>query len=128
MTQREVLDHRAAEVATEQHHLFVAEDVVHEGVQVAGVAGDVVEPVRSDPTVAEAAQVGHDHLEPGSRQRFDHLPEDALALRPPVHTHERHTTEPFSDVGQVDIAHRRAVDGETGRIDMGGHLVHSAAR
>ena len=32
---------------------------------------DVVEAVGAEPAVAEAAQVGHDHLEPGRRQRLD---------------------------------------------------------
>ena len=45
----------------------------------------VVEPVRRDVAVAEPTQVRGDHLEPGRRERLDHLPEDPLRLRPAVH-------------------------------------------
>ena len=62
-----------------QHDPVVAEVVVDERVEVAAVGGHVVEAVRADVAVAEAAQVGDDHLEAGGGERLDDLPEDALA-------------------------------------------------
>jgi hypothetical protein len=68
--------------------------VVHQGVDVAGVGGDVAERVvgRTDVAVAEAPQVGHDHLEAGVEQRLEDPGEDALRLRPAVHEHDRTAT------------------------------------
>ena len=63
---------------------LVAEVVVHEGVEVAAVRGHVVEAVGADVAVAEAAQVGDDHLEAGGGERLDHPPVDALGLGPAV--------------------------------------------
>ena len=68
MPQREVLHHGAAEVAADQHHLVVAEVVVHEGVEVVAVRGHVVEAVRPQLALPEAPQVRDDHLEAGGRQ------------------------------------------------------------
>ena len=63
--QAEVLDHAAAEVAARGRAALVAEHVVHQRVQVARVRGEVVEAVGREAGVAEAAQVGNDHLEAG---------------------------------------------------------------
>ncbi len=62
----QVLHDRTAQVATGGDARRVAEDVVDERVAVAGVRGEVVEAVGSEPRVAEAAEVRHDHLEPAA--------------------------------------------------------------
>ena len=80
---------------------------------------DVVEPVGPDVAVAEAAEVGDDHLEAGRGERLDHLPEDALGLGPAVHAHERHAAEPLAHEGLAEAARRRGVDREAGRVELG---------
>ena len=87
------------------------------------VRGDVVEPVRADVAVAEAAQVGDDHVEAGGGQRLDHPPADPLRLRPAVHQQQRHAPLPGADVGLREAAAVEAVDLEPRRVDvgLGGH-------
>jgi hypothetical protein len=80
----------------------MAEHVVHQRVQVARVGGEVVEPVRRQPRVAEAPQVGHDHLEAGSGQRLDVARPDALGLGPPVDEQQREAAGTGPPVGQLD--------------------------
>ena len=94
----EVLHHRPAEVAADQHDPVEAELVVDEGVHVADVGGDVVEAVGTDVAVAEAAQVGHDDVEAGRRQWLDHPPEDPLRLGPAVDADERHAARALAHV------------------------------
>ena len=117
--QREVLDHRAAEIAAHQHGALVAEVVVHERVHVACVRRDVVEPVRPDVGFAEAAQVGHDDFEAGAGQRLDHAPPDALRLGPAVYEHERPgATCVLVHVRLREAAGARAVRVEPARVDV----------
>ena len=106
--QGQVLDHRAAEVAAAQHDPLVAEALGDQRVEVAAVGGDVVEPVRPDLAVAEAAEVGDDHLEAGGGQRRDHPPEDPLGLRPAVDEQQRHAPDPLAHVGLLEAPARRS--------------------
>ena len=94
--EREVLDHRTAEIAADEHDALVAEVIVHERVQVARMAGDVVEAVRGDVGVAEPAQVGNDDLEARLGERLDHAPPDALRLGPAVDEQQRPGAAGFS--------------------------------
>ena len=87
---------------------------MHQRVQVAAVAGDVVEAVGAELAVAEAAQVGHDHLEPGGGQRLDHLPEHPLGLRPAVHAQQRHAAHALAHVRLGEPPRRRACARRTG--------------
>src|SRR4051794_31114957 len=119
MAQREVLHDGAAQVATDEHDPVEAQLVVHEGVDVTNVGGDVVEAVGSDVAVAEAAQVRYDHVEAGGRQRLDHAPEDPLRLRPAVHAHERHAAGALPHVGLAEAPPGGVVHGEALRIDVG---------
>src|SRR5262245_23322965 len=126
MPQRQVLDHRAAEVAAEQHDPVVTEHVVHERIQIEGVAGDVVKAVRTELAVAETSQVRHDHLEAGLGQRGDDLPEDPLGLGPAVDAHERHTAHAFPHEGLGEASGIGVLDSEPGRVDVAGGA-HEAA-
>ena len=81
-----------------------------------------MEAVRADAGVAEPAQVGHDHLETGRRQRLDHAPEDALRFGPAVHEDEWDATDPFANVRLREPAARGPVNREAAGIDIGlGH-------
>ena len=70
VAEREVVEHRRRRGRRRRPtHALVAEHVVHERVQVERVRGDVVEAVGREVGVAEAAQVGRDHLEAGVGER-----------------------------------------------------------
>ena len=92
--------------------------VVYQRVQVAAVGDEIVIAVWPDVGVAEAAQVGRYHLEPGRRQRADHAPPDALRLGPSVN--EDHGDAPGTLVHEhVPEAARRSV---LGRERVGAQL------
>ena len=76
-------------------------------------AARVVETVGCHARVAEAPEVGHDHLVAGVGQRSDVPPPDAAGLRVPMEQHHRESTDTFPDVGQLEVVgHRRPVGGE----------------
>ena len=109
--QPEVLDHAAAEVAAGGAAALVAEHVGHERVHVARVRREVVEAVRGQPGVAEAAQIRDDHLEAGTRQRRDVAPPDPLGLRPSVDEQQRVPALPRAHVGDAHAgAHLGVLD------------------
>lgn len=81
--QAEVLHHHAAEIAGGGDAPRVAQEVVHESVQIARMRGGVVEPVGRQVGIADA-QIGNDHLEAGGGERLDVALPDALRLRPAV--------------------------------------------
>ena len=77
---------------------------MHQRVQVARVRRRVVEPVGREVGVAEAAQVGDDHLEAGGGERGDVALPDALRLRPAVHQEQRDAAAALAPVGEVEQA------------------------
>ena len=95
-SQCEILDHRSAEIAADEHRAVVTQVIVHECVQVARVRGHVVEAVGRDVGVAEATQVRNDDLEAGVGERLDHAPPDALRLGPAVDQQQRPRAAGFS--------------------------------
>ena len=105
---------------------LVTELVVHERVEVESMRCDVVEPVGTHVAVAEAAEVGHDHLEARRGEGLDHLPEDALGLGPAVHAQQWHATQAFVDEGLAEAARRCGVDREPVGVELGrrGRLRH----
>ena len=107
-----------AKVAANQHHPFMAEMIVHQRVQIAGVARHIAETVGRHVAVAEAAEVGNDHLEPCSRQWRDHLPEDALRLGPTVHADERYASHSFPDVRLLEATGCSTMHREPLRVDV----------
>ena len=87
-------------------HPLVAQLAAHQRLHVARVGGGVVVVVGRQPGVAEAAQVGHDHLEAGLRQRLDVAPPDPLRLGPAVDQEERLAALALADVGDLRCSSR----------------------
>src|SRR4051794_12051168 len=87
-----------------------------------------MEAVGRDVGLAEAPQVGDDDLEAELGERLDHLPPDALALRPAVHEHERTgAAGVLVDVGLREPAAGTGVRGESVRGDVGHGVTLRAA-
>ena len=78
-----------ADVAARDHAPLVAEHVVHERVDVAGVHREVVDVVGREVAVAVPAQVGDDDLEARRRERRDVAPPDPLGLGVAVEQQQR---------------------------------------
>ena len=83
-------------------HARVAQDVVDQRVQIARVRGGVVEAVGRQVGIAEAAQIGDDHLEAAGGERLDVALPDALRLRPAVHQEQRHAAAALAPVREVE--------------------------
>ena len=75
---------------------------MHERVQIARVRGRVVEAVGRQVGIAEAAQIGDDHLEAGGGEGLDVALPDALRLRPAVHQEQRHAAAALAPVREVE--------------------------
>ena len=73
------------------------------------MSGDVGEAVGATLAVAEAAQVGRDHVEAGGGERVDVAPPDAARLRPAVDQQQRRAAHSLVRVGDLEAARRRAV-------------------
>ena len=98
VTEPEVEEHDAADVAARDRTVLVAEHVVHERVAVDRVRRDVVEVVGREARVAVPAEVGGDHLEARVGEWADVAPPDALGLRVPVEQQQRDATDAFAYV------------------------------
>jgi hypothetical protein len=72
-------------------------------VQVVRVRGEVVEAVGGDRAVAEPAQVGHQHLEAGARERLDVARPDAFRLGPAVGEEERDAADTLAPIRQLHV-------------------------
>ena len=122
VTQGEVVQDDAAEVAANERAPVVPEHVVDERVQVERVRGHVVEAVGREVGVAVAAQVGRDDLEAGVGQRLDVAPPDALGLRVPVNEHDRRAAHALVHVGERHaVAHFGPLERERVRVGSLGH-------
>src|SRR5207248_5452529 len=99
--QPQVLHHAATEVASGGGAALVAEHVEKQRAQVARVRREVVEPVRRETRVPEAAQVGDDHLEARIRERADVAPPDALRLGPTVYEQQGVAAGSLADIGDA---------------------------
>ena len=102
--------------------------VGEQGVEVAAVGGDVAVPVgRAGLAVAEAPQVGHDHLEAGGDERLDDPPPDALGLGPAVDEQEgAGAADPLVHVGLFEATRRRRLHREAAGVDVGVDRAHQA--
>ena len=118
----EVLDDAAAEVASRRRAALVAKHAGDEGMQVARVGGEVVEAVGREARLAEAAQVGNDHLEAGGGEWLDVPPPDPLRLRPAVDEEQGVAAFPGADVGELDaLADLRSLDRERAGVVLHRH-------
>src|SRR5262249_19496683 len=100
----EVLHHHAAQVAGRSDAGRVSEDIVYQRMEVARVRSGIVEAVGCEVRVAEAAQIGNDHLEAGGSERLDVASPDALRLRPAGHQEQRHAAAALAPVGELEKA------------------------
>ncbi len=80
----------------------MAEHAAQQRLHVARVRGEVVEAIGRQPGVAEAAQVGGDHLEAGFGQGADVAPPDPLRLRPAVDEQQRVAADPGAHEGDLE--------------------------
>ncbi len=117
VAERQVVGDDPAEVPADDDAALVAEDVVDECVQVHRVGRDVVEAVRGEVGVADAAQVGGDDLEARGGERPDVAPPDPLRLRIAVHEQQGHAAGVLVHERQVHpVAHLDPTDVERVRV------------
>ena len=90
----------------------MAENVADQRPHVPRVGGDVVEAVGGEAGIAEAAQVGDDHLEARRGQGRDVAPPDPLGLGPAVDQQQRVATDSRAHVGELDPTHLGALECE----------------
>ena len=96
----------------------MAQDVVHQRVQVAGVEDEVVGVLYGEIGVAVAAQVGHDDFKARSDQRPYVAPPDAFGLRVAVDQQERVAADALAQVREAHaVGHFRTMhpEGVAGR-------------
>ncbi len=98
-----------------------------ESVHVVDVRVNVVEPVGGHIGIAEAPQVGNDHLETGSSQRLDDTPPHAFGLGPAVHQQQGNTAHSFANIRLPETAPVEVLRGESARVDVASRLSQEQA-
>lgn len=94
--QRQVLDHRGAEVTAGRDDPVQPELIAHQRRQVEAVGHHVVQSVGAAVGIAEPAQVRRDHLEAPPGELGDVAGPDAARHGPAVHQQQRHPAAPVA--------------------------------